>query len=422
MKYVLQSCDIAFLCQNLCLYLFHYYGEKMKNINIWKTLAISLLVLIVGSGGLYLCRDDLFRQGYKLNDELGGNIFPSAILSIATTDTLVVKPTGNHYLGNPKSGFIIRIKSARENSKVRITLGKTPFFEESISEFVLEEPKTVYQIFPDVIWNYEALRNNNQAVPISVSVEVEMNGTKLGQKVRTYSVRSINECMLAYLDSNQKFHDTGIFFAAYVNEEHPMIDKLLREALDTRLVNRFVGYQSGRSGSVDKQVYALWNVLQKRNFKYSSVSTSSLSSNFVFSQRVRTLDDALKSSQVNCVDGSVLFASLLRAVNIDPILVRIPGHMFVGYYLDKGHNKKEFLETTMIGDVNLDEFFPDEQLDSTMVGKSQNEMSLLTFKKSKEYANRMFEKNLKAINAHERFYMYLEISKEVRGKIQPIGK
>ena len=84
------------------------------------------------------------------------------------------------------------------------------------------------------------------------------------------------------------------------------------------------------------------------------------------------------------MDGSVLFASLLRAINIDPILVRTPGHMFVGYYTDSSHQDMNFLETTMIGDVDLDDFFPDEQLDSTMVGKSQNQMSLLTFEKSKQ--------------------------------------
>ena len=49
-----------------------------------------------------------------------------------------------------------------------------------------------------------------------------------------------------------------------------------------------------------------------------------------------------------------------------------------------------FLETTMIGDVDLDDFFPDEQLDSTMVGKSQNQMSRITFDKSKEYANKKY--------------------------------
>ena len=101
-----------------------------------------------------------------------------------------------------------------------------------------------------------------------------MNDKDLGQRVRTFSVRSINECLLGYVTNGTKFHDTGIFFAAYVNEENPMIDKLLREALNTRIVNRFLGYQGGNAEVVDKQVYALWNVLQKRNFRYSSVSNT----------------------------------------------------------------------------------------------------------------------------------------------------
>lgn len=96
--------------------------------------------------------------------------------------------------------------------------------------------------------------------------------------------------------------------------------------------------------------------------------------------------------------------------------------MFVGYYLDKNHKKKDFLETTMIGDVNLDDFFPDEKLDSTIVGKSQNEMSRITFEKSKQYANKLFEKNLNGIRTRQRFFMYLEISRGVRRNIQPIGK
>ena len=76
-----------------------------------------------------------------------------------------------------------------------------------------------------------------------------------------------------------------------------------------------------------------------------------------------------------------------------------------------------FLETTMIGDVDLDDFFPDEQLDSTMVGKSQNQMSRITFDKSKEYANKK-----EGIHSGKLNYMFLEISKEVRRRIQPIGK
>ena len=180
-----------------------------------------------------------------------------------------------------------------------------------------------------------------QAEPVSVAITVEMNGKDLGQRVRTFSVRSINECLLGYVANGTKFHDTSIFFAAYVNEENPMIDQLFREALNTGLLIAFSVIKV-RLGAVDKQVYALGNILQKRKFRYSSVSNTSLSSNVVFSQRVRTFDDALESSQINCVDGSVLFASLLRAINIDPILVRTPGHMFVGYYTDNSHTNKTF--------------------------------------------------------------------------------
>lgn len=392
-----------------------------KGSHKWRLPIIIAILALVVVGSIWL-NSAPFRSGFEITDELGGNIFPSSILSVATTDAQVIVPVDSMYVGNPKSCIAVRIRSGKAYSKVRVEVAETPFFSRSVSEFVLAKPRTEYTIYPDVIWNYEALKKINQAEPISVAITVEMNGKDLGQRVRTFSVRSINECLLGYVSNGTKFHDTGIFFAAYVNEENPMIDQLLREALNTRIVNRFLGYQAGSSDAVDKQVYALWNVLQKRNFRYSSVSNTSLSSNVVFSQRVRTFDDALESSQINCVDGSVLFASLLRAINIEPILVRTPGHMFVGYYTDSNHKDMNFLETTMIGDVDLDDFFPDEQLDSTMVGKSQNQMSRITFDKSKEYANKKYKQNEAGIHSGKLNYMFLEISKDVRRRIQPIGR
>lgn len=392
-----------------------------KGSHKWRLPIIIAILALVVVGSIWL-NSAPFRSGFEITDELGGNIFPSSILSVATTDAQVIVPVDSMYVGNPKSCIAVRIRSGKAYSKVRIEVAETPFFSRSVSEFVLAKPRTEYTIYPDVIWNYEALKKINQAEPISVAITVEMNGKDLGQRVRTFSVRSINECLLGYVSNGTKFHDTGIFFAAYVNEENPMIDQLLREALNTRIVNRFLGYQAGSADAVDKQVYALWNVLQKRNFRYSSVSNTSLSSNVVFSQRVRTFDDALESSQINCVDGSVLFASLLRAINIEPILVRTPGHMFVGYYTDSNHKDMNFLETTMIGDVDLDDFFPDEQLDSTMVGKSQNQMSRITFDKSKEYANKKYKQNEAGIHSGKLNYMFLEISKDVRRRIQPIGR
>ena len=395
---------------------------KSKNLSGRKW-GILIVVILLSLTGYYVYNNSSLRYGYEITDDLGGNIFPSAILSIATTDAQIIIPSDTMYLGNPKSIIGVRIRSSKPLSHVRVEVAETKFYAQSVSEFDLPKPDIDYIIYPDIIWNYEALKNNSQPEPISVVVDAEINGKKIGRKIRTFSVRSISECLLGYYTKGRKFHDTGIFFAAYVNEDHPMIDQILREALNTRIVNKFLGYQArNAAAAVDKQVYALWNVLQKRNFRYSSVSNTSLSSNVVISQRVRTFEDALNSSQINCVDGSVLFASLLRAINIEPILVRIPGHMFVGYYTDSNRKNVNFLETTMIGDVDLDDFFPDEQLDSTMVGQSKNQVSLITFEKSKEYATNKYNQHKEFFNKGKDNYLFLEISKGVRRKIQPIGK
>lgn len=396
---------------------------KSKNLSGRKWGILIIVVILLSLTGYYVYNNSSLRYDYEITDDLGGNIFPSAILSIASTDAQIIIPSDTMYLGNPKSIIGVRVRSSKPLSHVRVEVAETKFYAQSVSEFDLPKPDIDYIIYPDIIWNYEALKNNAQPEPISVVVDAEINGKKIGRKIQTFSVRSINECLLGYYTKGRKFHDTGIFFAAYVNEDHPMIDQILREALNTRIVNKFLGYQArNAAAAVDKQVYALWNVLQKRNFRYSSVSNTSLSSNVVISQRVRTFEDALNSSQINCVDGSVLFASLLRAINIEPILVRIPGHMFVGYYTDSNRKNVNFLETTMIGDVDLDDFFPDEQLDSTMVGQSKNQVSLITFEKSKEYATNKYNQHKEFFNKGKVNYLFLEISKGVRRKIQPIGK
>lgn len=392
---------------------------------LWRITAVVLSLTMLVGGITYVVMKRPFADDYELVDQLGGNLFPSAILSVATTNTQVIPPMSGEYVGNPKSCVAIKLKSGHANTVVRIELAETPFYARSVSTFVLPKERTEYIIYPDILWRYNALRDNEQAEPISVVANVEVDGKDLGQKVRTFSVRGINECLLGFNkqlpDGRTRYVSTRLFYAAYVNEENPLIDKVLREALNTRIVRRFLGYQ-GTPEMVDKQVYALWYVLQKRNFKYSSVSYSSLSSNVVYAQRVRTFEDALNSSQINCVDGSVLFASLLRAINITPVLVQMPGHMFVGYYIDSAKKNLTFLETTMIGDVDLDDYFPDEKLDSTRTTKSQGEMSRLTFEKSKEYALREYMRVKDKVQANKPNYLFVEINKNVRRNVQSIGK
>ncbi len=132
-------------------------------------IGIILLGIIAFVLYLLIYRYEPFKESIEVVDELGGNIFPSAIVSVATTDAQVIRPDAEEYLGNPKSSIAIRVKSRGKHSRVRINLEETPFFPRSISEFILEEAWKEYIIYPDIIWKYDALINNVQPVPVNVS-------------------------------------------------------------------------------------------------------------------------------------------------------------------------------------------------------------------------------------------------------------
>ena len=147
-----------------------YLGTKAK----WLLLLSSIVLLAIV--GVWIFQYSGYGERFEIVDELGGNIFPSAILSVATTDAEVIKPVEGLYVGNPKSIISIRLKTRRANSRVRVEVAETPFFSQSVSEFVLDKSGSTYTIYPDIIWKYEALRNNNQAEPVSVAIKVEING------------------------------------------------------------------------------------------------------------------------------------------------------------------------------------------------------------------------------------------------------
>src|SRR6185503_5020189 len=69
----------------------------------------------------------------------------------------------------------------------------------------------------------------------------------------------------------------------------------------------------------------------------------------VNSQHVRMIDESINNAQANCVDGSVLLASLLRKIGIEPMLVMVPGHCYLAFHLDEEGKEVAALETTLLG-------------------------------------------------------------------------
>ena len=82
----------------------------------------------------------------------------------------------------------------------------------------------------------------------------------------------------------------------------------------------------------------------------------------------------MNATQANCVDGSVLMASILRKIGINVHLVLVPGHCYLAFDADAKGETLMGLETTMLGS---DKLKPLEQMP-----KLPEKVKLLEFKAS----------------------------------------
>lgn len=278
-------------------------------------------------------------------------VFPSLEIATATTkwDT---EDDSESVVGEQQGLIYVDVTGARAGAPFELIVRIPGLAPDSRLSGVIPAVDGPISLAPTMGWDYQALAAIRQSRPANVEFELSVDGKPLGKRIERVRLRSVNDA-LYYIDEEDDERDLDFnwLFAAYVNEDHPAVDQILKEALDSGVVESFSGYQDEDPDAVLKQVYAIWHVLQSRGIRYSSITRTANEHDNVMSQHVRFIDESLAMSQANCVDGSVLMASVLRKIDIAPVLVLVPGHMFIGFALDEEGEEMAYLETTMVGDV-----------------------------------------------------------------------
>ena len=146
-----------------------------------------------------------------------------------------------------------------------------------------------------------------------------------------------------------QWKDMTRYFGAFVTPNARSLMRFLRAAAQLHPRGRLVGYQVGND-EVTAQVKAIFDALrQEAEITYvNSVIDHSPEEGFT-AQRVRLPRQSLEEHQANCIDGTVLFASLLEGISINPAIVLVPGHAFLAWETSRNSKEWRFLETTMIG-------------------------------------------------------------------------
>ena len=281
-------------------------------------------------------------------------IFPSALMSVAAGG--IFPPKVHSQRGDDRGLIAAVLESPSDDCPVTVTLGATAVFEESSVRVVLRKRGETYRIAPTLRLKHRqmfALKHPLSGEVLRVTVRI---GNTVETKTSTMKVHAINDCLMNVKIGDQWF-ETGYLAAAYVNENNPLlVSRVIRDAT-ARFSGRdgfpaeiFTGYGGGAAG-VRRQVEALYRTLQEHGFHFTSMNQSSVPSPRTRSQWMRQPADTIEARQANCVDGSVLFASLLLRLGLRPVLLITPSHVFLAVHTSPQNGPADWLlavETTMI--------------------------------------------------------------------------
>ena len=282
---------------------------------------------------------------------LNGVLYPSLMLNIAKMK-LEMQHDDNE-LGDPNGLFGISVVAPKAGAKAVVELvSSSPLVNPGRAEVTLARKGKTYFIYPFLSFA-DPILLVHQPVTTTMTARLSLDGVPMGERSARVTIASVNDCVHSFEDDDD-YYDTDWLYAAYVNENHPAVQQILREALATGEVSSFAGYQTDAKG-VRKQVKAVWQALRRRGIRYSSINRPSAKPEGVGVQHVRLVAESLAGRQANCVEGSCLLASVFYKIGLETSLVSLPEHMLVGVNLDPKGRQQLFLETTMLDDSTFEE-------------------------------------------------------------------
>ncbi len=227
--------------------------------------------------------------------------------------------------------IINRTGNVLENCSLHIT-STVPFireFRHSIARIPSGKPVTLSD--PHLIIDGQMLAEMTEAVTAEILVELCR-----GEQV-LYAVRGQIE-VLAY----DQWPGDGTYrnlLPAFVMPNHPAIPALMHDAAD-RLAkwnksNSIEGYQAHDPNRVRDLAAAAYAAIQKKNIVYAEAPAS-----FSRGQRIRTPETIMEQRFGTCMDMTLLYAALLEQMGLQPLLVRMDGHIFAGVWLKERSDKE----------------------------------------------------------------------------------
>jgi hypothetical protein len=232
-------------------------------------------------------------------------------------------------------------------------LGWSNKYTESLSLF----PGISKQVDVEFDWLDKYYLNKEES-DASVIFSVESSSVEVASKTKKITISPKEDIFWSVYVENDEvslLHS----LVAWVTPHDPCINTLISKAKEIAPGRSLGGYANYGGLSSDEK--ANRTIEQTRAIYYSikgqGISYVNTLISFTGTQHVNMPADSLIDKSGNCVDGTVLFASVFEALGMNTVLVFIPQHTLVGVETYPGSNRFVFIETTMVGSASFEEAY-----------------------------------------------------------------
>jgi tetratricopeptide (TPR) repeat protein len=248
----------------------------------------------------------------------------------------------------------MRLTNIGKQKQVRVEAGIQGVTASSTKTVTLQEGKdATVELTPPLLPTFDPA-SVRASRTVALDVKVTSIGTKGGEKVVLQESPEVELeprdflPLSASIDAENKERQY-VYLGAWVTPNVKAVDAFLATAKQGAPRNTFAGEQS----ATVPQVKAIYDALKAKGVSY--VMDPEVLSGAGFGQRTRLPAEVLASTNAQCLEGALLYASLFEAIGLKTAIIVVPGHAFVAWRASPKDGEPPdtvyFLETTMTHDA-----------------------------------------------------------------------
>lgn len=206
---------------------------------------------------------------------------------------------------------------------------------------------------PGLAPTFELGKLYNLSSPVRAEAQLRLtrNGNVIDVRNQDIIIEPVNRVRWAMQMSDGQQMDVRPMVVTLItpSDRRGMVSRIITDSANLMPGRKMVGYTGATSKEVILQANAIYEAIKRRGLVYTNIPGSF----FDKTQQVRLPSQSLDSGAANCIDGTLLFASVFEALGMEPVLVFITGHVLVGVRMAPRSSKIIYIETTVLSQATF---------------------------------------------------------------------